>query len=77
MIYDKYTKLYIDISNYILYLCFCLPAFLADLPSLVIFGLVRLQKSFWCKINHPFYFFSPEKCNKLAKEHNHSHSSKK
>ena len=57
--------------------CYCLPAFLPDLPSLVIFGLVRLQKSFWCKINLPFYFFSPEKCNKLAKEHNHSHSPKK
>ena len=59
------------------HLCYCLPAFLPDLPSLVIFGLVRSQKSFWCKINLTFYFFSPEKCNKLAKEHNHAHSPKK
>ena len=53
--------------------CYCLPAFLPDLPSLVIFGLVRSQKSFWCKINLTF-FFSPEKCNKLAKEQARSSS---
>ena len=27
--------------------------------------------------NKPHFFFSPEKCNKLAKEHNHAHSPKK
>ena len=35
--------------------CYCLPAFLPDLPSLVIFGLVRSQKSFWCKIDLTFF----------------------